>query len=247
MFRFFAADAEACAGVRIRIESIESCESPEPDIRCDIEGCGTVAFELSEILDQESMKLMATMMSARQTLLAHTSTLPPPELNRLSTKLSQKQIKVAFRHDRPLRELNAAVSRLYRWLIDDMADDLYGYSVPVPSDLLNAIEYVSILFPGPADIDIAFGLNIIDATISTATRKLVNKTYATSAPIELLVYAHDQPLIAYEQWRPRVVTALVPLIDISIARGHIRRVWIYDISRRKTADAIRFVYPKWES
>jgi hypothetical protein len=60
VFQFFSADAAACAGVRIQTESIESRESPAPDIQCQIEGHGTVAFELSEIHDQGSMKLMST-------------------------------------------------------------------------------------------------------------------------------------------------------------------------------------------
>jgi hypothetical protein len=35
------------------------------------------------------------------------------------------------------------------------------------------------------------------------------------------------------------------MIDESIARGHIRRVWIYDISRRNTVQAIKFVDPTY--
>jgi hypothetical protein len=74
-------------------------------------------------------------------------------------------------------------------------------------------------------------------------REMAGEAYSAIAPIELLVYAHDQPLILYETWRSTIAGAIVPLIDESIARGHIRRVWIYDISRRKTDQAIRFVYP----
>ncbi len=142
-----------------------------------------------------------------------------------------------------LRDIKSAIPGLYKWLIYTVADDVCGYAVLLPEHLLQTLEYVSILFPGPPFIDIAFGITIEDATISAVTQKLVAKKYQTAAPIELLVYSHDQPLIQHEAWESTIAAAIVPMIDESITRGHIRRVWIYDISRRHTDQAIRFVYP----
>jgi len=244
VFRFFAADAAIYAAFNILTETVSSREPPEPDILCEVIGEGPVAFELAEILDQASMKVMATMMSARHALHSSLSELCASDLDCLRSKFATKQVKVAFRQDKPLRELAAIIPSLYHWLIHGPYDDLYGYSVPLPADLGAVLEYVSIL-SGPLDIDIAFGVNVVDATISSATSKLVRKLYTTTAPIELLVYAHDQPLIQYEAWRSTIAAAIVPLIDESIVRGHFRRVWIYDISLRKTDQSIKFIYPTW--
>jgi hypothetical protein len=41
------------------------------------------------------------------------------------------------------------------------------------------------------------------------------------------------------------VGGLGPVAFELAARGHIRRVWIYDISRRNTVQAIKFVYPTY--
>lgn len=243
VFIFFAADAGAYGGFNIRTDTIVSRAPREPDILCEEASLGTVAFELVEILDQASMKIMATMMRAEETLKAFPSALSAADLVMFQSKFAMKQIKVGFRQDKPLRDLQAAIPNLYEWLIHTLPDDAEGDAVPLPVELQAEIEYVSILFPGPPFIDVAFGLSIADATIAAVARKLTNKEYTTIAPIELLVYAHDQPLIQFETWQSTVAVAIVPLIDESIARGHIRRVWIYDIARRKTDQAIRFVYP----
>jgi hypothetical protein len=242
VFRFFAADA-ANLGLHISLESVESKAPPAPDILCHVERVGKVAFELAEILDEDRREDMAKMEAARNALLGHLSTLSAAAARRFRSKFSQREIKVGFREDVPLRDLEAAIPRLYEWLIDTVADDCCGDAIELPEDLRSSLTRVAILFPGPPFIDIAFKMTIQDATISAVARKLETKRYETSAPIELIVYAHDQPLLQYEARRATIVATIVPMIDQSIARGHVRRVWIYDISRRHTPLAIRFVYP----
>jgi len=245
VFSFFAADTSAFANFLIRPGTIESRDPPEPDILCQVQGEGAIAFELTEILDEGSKKTMETMKAAREALLSHP--LSNGDLRAFQAKFAEKHIKVGFRLDVPLKCLESAVPDLYRWLIYVLPDNEYGYSVPLPTELREAIEYVSVLFPGPPLIDVAYGLNLSDATISVVTRKLTVKRYTTTAPIELLVFAHDQPLINHDLRQPAISAEIVPLIDDSIARRHIRRVWIYDISRRRTDQAIKFVYPARET
>ena len=247
VFSFFAADAFKYAGLTIRDGTINSRESPEPDILCDIVGEGAVAFEMTEILDQASKQVMATMMSAREALVGTLSTLPVSDQLKFQAKFASKEIKVEFLQDKPLRDLEAIIPKLYEWLIHVVTDDTHGDSVQMPTDLEMAIRHVAILSPGPPFIDITLKLSMADQTTTAVTRKLTGKQYATTAPIELLVYAHDQPLIQYEAWRSSIAAAIVPLIDASIARGHIRRVWIYSIGERYTERALKFVYPEWRA
>jgi hypothetical protein len=91
VFRSFAADA-ATRGLVITLETIESKAPPEPDILCQVGALGPVAFELAEILDEDRKKVMATMMSAREALLVHLSTLPAAHSTRFHSKFSQRQI-----------------------------------------------------------------------------------------------------------------------------------------------------------
>jgi len=201
---------------------------------------------MSACSDEDAMKIMSTMMSARDALLAHLSNLPIEDQISYQTKFAMREVKVAFRRDRPLRELHAAIPRLYHWLLRELADDVSGDAVPIPLELNGALEYVSILSPGPPLIDIAFGGSIEDATFAAAARKLTRPRYATAAPVELLLYAHDQPLVLNEQWQSGIFGKIVPLVDESIARGHIRRVWIFSVAERYTDRAIKFVYPSWK-
>ena len=124
VFRFFAADAAQYAGLPLIAETITSRDPPEPDILCEIEGHGSVAFELAEILDQASMKVMATMMRTRDRLLAFPSMPSAADQLAFQSKFQKKYVKVAFRQDKPERELKGAIPGLYQWLIHTVHDDV---------------------------------------------------------------------------------------------------------------------------
>jgi hypothetical protein len=149
VFSFFAADASKYAGLTVRDGTINSRESPGPDILCDVVGEGAVAFEMTEILDQRSKQVMATMMSARETLVGHLSTLTISDQLIFQSKFASKEIKVGFRQDKPLRALQAVIPKLYEWLTHAVADDVHSDDVRMPTDLETAIRHVSILSPGP--------------------------------------------------------------------------------------------------
>lgn len=49
------------SGLRIAPASVKKRDPPEPDIFCEIEGRGGVAFELSALRDRESAKIMSDL------------------------------------------------------------------------------------------------------------------------------------------------------------------------------------------
>lgn len=128
-----------------------------------------------------------------------------------------------------MRDLQAVLSVLYQWLIHDLANDICGDAMPIQAYLQEAIEYVSILVPGPPLVDIAFGVSIANATYTAAERKLTRPKYETSAPVELLLHIHDQPLVLNKAALSEVCSRIIPLVDTSNATGHIRRVWFFRI------------------
>jgi hypothetical protein len=247
VFASFADDVVKSHGLVIRPETIKSKTPPHPDIVCNVVDHGEIACELAEILDEDGKRIIATMEGARAALLDYPHTLSRSDQLRFYSKFSAKHIKVAFRRARPLRDLVAVLPALYEWLLESVADDTHGYEVPIPIGFAGAIKRLSILVPGPPLIDIAFSLSMADETISAVSRKLRDKQYTATAPIELLAYAHDQPLIDHDTWAPTVAAAIVPMIDASIARGHIRRVWIYSNPERRTERVIKFVCPPLSS
>jgi hypothetical protein len=244
VFQTFAACLFRDFGLAVVRGTIASRDPPEPDILCDVSGHGLMAFELGEIVDEDAMKTTSTMMSARAALRAFRSNLSLEDQIALQVRFATREVKVAFRRDVPLRELQAAVPAFYRWLLRDVADDFHGDAASLPSKLQEAIEYVSILL-GPSFIDVAFEVSVTDATLLVAVRKLIHARYETTVPVELLLYAHDQPLVSREAKQSSVFAEMAPLVDESNAKRQIRRVWIFSVAERYTAEAIKFVYPPW--
>jgi hypothetical protein len=120
IFHTFAAYASRAFGLDVIPGTIESREPPEPDILCEIPGPGPIAFELGEILDEEAMKAMSTMMSARDALLAHRATLPFHDQIALHRRFATREVRIAFRRDKALRTLQAVIPEIYRWLLRDV-------------------------------------------------------------------------------------------------------------------------------
>jgi hypothetical protein len=245
VFSAFADDIAEYFGVTVATGTITSREPPEPDIRCEVVGRGPVAFELVEILDQDAEQFRSTMMSARNELLAYPRSLSDSDFGRFEKKFATTQIKVGFRYDKPLRDLQPTVPILYDWLIHS-ADHRVSGDVPLPPEIQTGIEFVSFLSSSIPIIDVDFGLTIEDVPLSAVTRKLVHQSYNTDAPVELLAYSHNQPWLPHPSWISKVMQTITPLVDAAAGRGHIRRLWVYKIAERRTDQAIKLVYPRWE-
>jgi hypothetical protein len=247
VFTTFAAYASKYIGFSVVSGSIVSRDPPEPDILCSICDEGPVAFELGEILDQRAQQVNATMMGVRGDLIAHRWKLSGADQVTFQTKFATKEVRVGFRQDRALRQLQASIPVLYEWLVHQVADDVSGDIVPPQGALLENIELISIRSPGPPFIDVAFGLRVQDATLLLAAPKLLRDCYKVRSPVELLLYSHDQPFATRESRIESLLAGIAPLVDASIARGHFRRVWVFSVAERYQDSAIKLIYPPWQS
>jgi hypothetical protein len=247
VFTTFAAYASRYIGFSVASGSIVNRDPPEPDILCNTCDAGPVAFELGEILDQRAQQVNATMMSVRGDLIAHLWALSAADQATFQSKFSTKEVQVGFRQDRALRQLQASIPALYDWLVHQVADGVSGDIVPPQGALLENIEFISIRSPGPPFIDVAFSLRVQDATVLSAAQKLRRDCYKVRSPVELLLYSHDQPFVTRESRIESLLAEIIPLVDASIARGHIRRVWVFSVAERHVDSAIKLIYPPWQS
>lgn len=244
IFSAFADDAEQYFGFAVLPSTIASREPPEPDILCQVAGHGPVAFELVEILEQDAAELTSKMEDIREKLLAHQGSLTPMEIERFRRKFAGSRVVIGFRYHKPLRHLQAAVPGIYSWLIHTQ-DGGCPREAMVPEGLRGAVEFVFLQPSSHAEVDVYFALSLGDTPLAAISRKLLGQQYDTTAPVELLAYTHDQPWISVESWIAAAKATLTPLVDDAIKRGHIRRIWIYNIAERRTNTAIKLVYPAY--
>jgi hypothetical protein len=248
VFAAFADDAEQYFGFTVLPETISSRQPPEPDILCQVADQGPVAFELVEILEQDAAELTSKMSTLREALLEHQGVLIPEDIEQLTRKFALSRVAIGFDYDKPLRELQAAIPKIYTWLIHVVDGKAPGEAVVpvVPTELRGAVRFVH-LQPSPhAEIDVHFSLSLGNTPFSRVSRKLVCNRYSTDVPIELLAYSHDQPWLSDESWIATAKSTFTPLMDDSIRRGHIRRIWVYNVAERRTARAFKMVYPGFE-
>jgi len=143
----FLAFAEA-AGLALVGESLRSREPPEPDLLCEIQGRGIVAFELVELIDQDFRERLASMGRFDRELRAYPEKIAPSLRAALLAKYRNAAVGVTFKL-LPLRDLVTAIPELIRWLLEDVPADANAMEVALPGNLRLLLERVAIRRPMP--------------------------------------------------------------------------------------------------
>lgn len=225
-----------CAGLGVIPGSIEKREPPEPDIRCEIQGEGPVAFELTESIDGEHVaKPYADAETLREAIEKEFKALPCQTAADLRRRLGDAIVHVEFDPARTLREKRAIIPSLLeslRAVPADFEGTAQRSDFSLPEGVLSLIikRCGSGLFSGEPHFDVDAGGAFADRTPERIEAKLA-KTYQTDAPIELLVHFGTMPVLPEELWLPAVRRLFRD-------GSYFRRIWIFD---RKTE---RVVY-RW--
>jgi len=169
--------------------SITSREEPEPDILCETENEGPVAFELVT-LDSDFLREDLNTHQRNQEALARQ--LPPGSRGRreLEAKFGRVLLHVCFSMRSTQREREAVLRRLIYWLIKDaQLSSRYSDRLTAHQDLRPPIDRV--IHRGPADsFRLEAGQIVTSATSSIfrSLRSKLKKRYSGTHPIELLAY-----------------------------------------------------------
>lgn len=224
-------------------DSIESRPPPEPDILCRMQSGETTAFELGELSVKSFRQDHDTLTKTRTLLNKGVQGLEEPARSELLRRFSNACIRVQFDPTAVLRRRETVLPTLYKWLVtgDPPAGTLEADALP--EAVGRVIQRVRILRPSPClMIEPDFGIALTPPDL----RVFYKKTHATytsrrnvRSPMELLLHFWFPELGATDAWLLQYAQGIREEMD----RSAFKRIWIFDVSKRTTEHALKFVYP----
>ena len=226
------------SGLLIKTSSIECMDPPQPDILCEIEGRGKVAFELFEIIDNG---LYSNLMLKSNTIL-----LLEKSYNNLETSIKE-EFKELFMDAMisPFFE-KSCTYKVRKKIIPEVLNKLNNPNMMHKMGDVSIrkfkkyIKYISIsrgLENGPSfdSIEYAGFTDPYKIGNKVINDKLLHREYISDYPIELLAY-YDKNIESTEKyWLPEIIK----IIEENFEKSIFRKIWIYDIRNK----LIKLVYP----
>jgi hypothetical protein len=230
--------AEA-VGFQVIADTLQSRQSPEPDVLCEIRGRGPVAFELVELIDQDFQERLTTLGRFDRLLRDYPNELTNGERAQFQQKYGNAAIGVTFK-SLPLRQLRAFLPELFRWLRQDVPPDVSSLELDLPATLREAFDRVAVQRPMPLlDISATSSGFLADPTFDAVRDKLQVKRYATQHPKELLAYTTFDLLLPMDVWQPKFEQPLIALLHAST----FQRLWVFSLGQSGHPGALKLVHP----
>jgi hypothetical protein len=217
----------AVSGLSIGEASIEKRPPPEPDILCNIEGVGDVAFELVELIDRDLAKREYGQLHLKSIFEQSFEACGPDTKSVLAATIGNALVHVTFA-DVGFRQKKLAVADVLNLLATVNAD----FAGEIRPDSLPAVESIRVARVrsiGPFfDVD-AVGF-FAEPTVERFRAKWF-KHYETPHRRELLAYFELQPELPKQLWHPK----LELFVQQNWPSSPFERVWVYDCATRRIA------------
>lgn len=212
----------------INLSSIIKKEPPEPDISCSLSDGSIIAFELTEIIDEDLARSFNDSIRLKEAF--------NDELEQLEANFNNALIYIAFDEEILFRRKKNSIQKIINYLLtlDKTAEGEFR-----PKDLIDIVKFMSISrgVIGPI-IDVE-SIAWIDYPCKEYIKRKFEKNYETeSNNIELLAYYELQPkepknILEYK------LNSLKEFVKNNIISSEFQRVWIYSTRENK----IIFVFP----
>jgi hypothetical protein len=221
----FGLFAEA-ACLPIRLRSVRSRPTPEPDIRCRVDGEGHVAFELGEVVYPRFAETTLQRQPLRRRFAEAYDRLPAPVRSALETGLGGPPVVfVSFHTGTSPGRWQRAIPAILAVLAQHAGrvrhqQDLPVWQIPAFKDLVLELK---VHRGARASLHVMEMTELRDQTRALLEKKF-GRAYRTAAPIELMVYYISQPPPRRDGWRAEVSS----FIASHLAGSPFRRVWLFD-------------------
>lgn len=204
-------------------ESIESRPAPEPDILCEFEGEGPVAFELVQLLEGAFADGVALLKPMQDAARAHLRGLQGERGEAFARLYGTAQLSVIMEPGVRLGAWVKALPSLVDVLLASRIEEGEA-TVPIGSRLEPVALSVRVTRrPVGPDFFVTFGHLLSDPTLDLIRGKLVPGRYATPHPRELLAYTWEMDLLLpFDVWLPTNQQRLQSMIEAS----EFRRLWV---------------------
>ena len=212
----------------IDLMSIIKKEPPEPDILCSLSDGSIIAFELTEIIDEDLARSFNDSIRLKEAF--------NDKLEQLEENFNNALIYIAFNEGILFRRKKNSIQKIINYLLtlDKTAEGEFR-----PKDLIDIAKFITISrgIIGPI-IDVESVAWIDDPCKERVKRKFEKKYETESNNIELLAYYELQPkepdnILEYK------LNSLKEFVKNNIKSSEFQRVWVYSVRKNK----IVFIYP----
>jgi hypothetical protein len=223
----FRAFVEAQA-LPIKGDSVQKRPPPEPDILCQVDGLGSLAFELVEIINSDLARWVNEQIRLEKALQLSADS--GPSSHALSDSFRDGLIYVRWQGNVGAGQRERSIPELFEFLLS-LADGFQGNVEPPAGSLLSGIvRSVRVsrgdYGPGPHFQVEAGGM--IANPILECLRSKLRKGYRTEHHIELLAYYELHPVGPPAMWLEKVQSFL----GENLAESPFCRVWVFDVAKR---------------
>ena len=209
--------------------SIRSKPPPAPDILCEIQGRGPVAFELGEIVTRALAQEMANGQKLEKAFTAACE-----RYSEIAVKFRDAHIYVGFLQHTPILQRLSVVPKVVDELLKQSETSVGN--IQIPPKVRKVVFEISVtrgVSNGPA-------FDVMDMTEHTEEifgqiEKKCKNEYSRDHPIELLAHYTTQPSSDSFNWQSEFHDYVLKILSGS----PFERVWVYD----NWSKAIKYVYP----
>lgn len=210
--------------------SIRSEPPPAPDILCEIQSRGPVAFELVEIVTPALIQGAENNQKLRKAFKAACK-----EDSALTAKFHDALILVYFLENIPLQQCLSVVPEVVTVLRQQ--SETFEGDIRVPHNLRKVLAEISVI-RGVSDGPAFSSQEMTKHTeeILGQIEKKCKKNYSENHPIELLAYYISQPSSNSLDWQSEFHSYVLK----ALSRCPFERVWVFD---NWSKEKIKYVYP----
>ena len=220
VFRKFAANT----GVQIISDTIEHRSPPEPDILCTSENGESIAFELTEIIDQDFARGVskAGVISDFYTYLKEKK--DREKKDKFITKYKNTMIHFKFNENAGNNRIRGSISDVIDFLLSNslIPQDISINKKEKISRILDAIWISEINIDGP--IFCTGHTDGMDFPLRKRIQSKFSKSYkSTASDIELLLYMYSDPERPGYGWSHE----LDQYLQDNLGQSPFRSIWVY--------------------
>lgn len=228
----FCGFGESCE-LPIIQHTIQNREPPEPDILCEVERIGALAFELLEILDENRIaRTLGIQNRAMDEFRNGYRAMPDEDQAKMRAGLGNATVRVRISGAVSLNKRREAIREVLESLLNVDAQFEGKYQLPAELGRIVSVTIVRGNFDGPRFPVIA--ASHYDPIPTAGLMRKFAKGYKCQAPIDLLAYFDSQHAPLDQQ-----IDALREIVIALIASSPFQRVWIYDANSQRNLAVVQ--------
>ncbi len=218
VFRKFARHHPA----KIILSSIRVANPPKPDIEADCRNGEIIAFEISEIIDQNMYRRLTSRLDIANLCREYYKSLQGSEKTTFISKYDDSSIYIVFQDKISSVKKKKSIPNIFNYLLS--LDTIEKENVPKEKDLKKIVKKIRISsrIPGGPFFD-TDSTGFIGCPFLNRVKEKFDKTYTTNYSCELLLYYNLQPEVVSKH----SLADTLEYMQKNIHKTTFRRVWVY--------------------